>query len=108
MNLFLVVLSKICKSRKKLFPYEANFSKYCQSNFGDSGKAKFRNNLIGKSFVDNAVWIVDAGYALMLVIPKDEYRISFNNSFRWIPPDRTLKAAEILIKEYHKKKGRRK
>ena len=82
MNLFLVVLSKICKSRKKLFPYKANFSNYCQSKFYDSGKEKFGNNLIGKSFVDNAVWIVDAGYALMSVIPKDRYRISFNNSFR--------------------------
>ena len=58
-------------------------------------------------------WIVDAGYALMPVIPRDTYRRSFNNLFRWILPDRTLKAAEILIKvdEYRKditKKGENK
>ena len=94
--------------------------RYCQYKSYNSGKAKFRNDPIGKSFVDDCnidgvvwKWIVDAGYALMPVIPRDTYRRSFNNLFRWILPDRTLKPAEILIKvdEYRKditKKGENK
>lgn len=101
---FGIIISK-CKTKEEGFSYPMTSLPLSIANPNGSlysaNKAKFRNHLIGTfSTVEgnsNALWIIDAGYAIHQIKPRDTYKEYYDDLLEWILPDDNLNPSSVVI-----------
>lgn len=101
---FGLIISK-CQSKEEGFSFPMTYFPLSISKSEDilysSDKSKFRNEIIGHSFasapISNAVWIIDAWYAIRQVAPKQTYRDYFIDLLNWMIPDPKYFPKRLII-----------
>ena len=101
---FGIIISK-CKTKEEGFSYPMTSLPLSIANPNGSmysaDKSKFRNNLIGSFFTEkgnsNALWIIDAGYAIRQIKPQETYKQYFQDLLEWILPDDNLNPSSVVI-----------
>ena len=94
-----------CKSKEEAFSYPITSLPLSIANpdgsLYSSNKAQFRNLLISQSVIDStlldAMWIIDAGYAIRQVNPKDTYKEYYTDLLSWMLPERTSRPSSVVI-----------
>lgn len=116
---FGVMISK-CKSKEEAFSYPITSLPLSIANpngtLYSADKAKFRNFLIGSSTHNkcnyDATWIIDLGYAIRQIKPKDTYKEYYNDLLEYVLPGKLLRPSSLVIavdeyRKYSTKEGER-
>ena len=99
-----IIISK-CGSRAEGFSFPMTYYPLSIAKTEEllytSDKSKFRNEIIGESFTFranlNAVWIIDAGYAVRHVNPRNTYKEYYNDLLDWMIPDPKNHPKSVVI-----------